>query len=245
MQQEEINCKWQIFFPFSVDDIWVCLNLTFLKPWWKQCIFLTEILNFFLSYVSLRLGVGLSQVWYDLVPVCLPPIVLTPDDSIGEGSPLPHQAIAEEVGGEQSLVKTDRSGHRETRPFLLGTSVQEPHPEECSPPSSPHPSLTPTFLLIRNTLCSCVYLGRWGLMCLGISLETVLPCPHPADAWPGLYISGAAYLKHRLLFLENYKCRGLGGEAWGPRTGVKGRNSGVWIWIWWLWNKSEGRREGE
>ena len=172
-------------------------------------------------------GVGLSQVWYDLVPVCLPPIVLTPDDSIGEGSPLPHQAIAEEVGGEQSLVKTDRSGHRETRPFLLGTSVQEPHPEECSPPSSPHPSLTPTFLLIRNTLCSGVYLGRWGLMCLGISLDTVLPCPHPADAWPGLYISGAAYLKHRLLFLENYKCRGLGGEAWGPRTGVKGRNSGV------------------
>lgn len=175
-------------------------------------------------------GVGLSQVRYDFVPVSLPPTILTPDDSIGEGSPPPHQVIAEEVGVEQSLVKTNRSHHMEIRPFLSRTLAQEPHPGECSyppPPTSPQPSPTPTFFLIRNTLCSCVYLGGWGLLCLGISLDTVLPCPHPADAWPGLYISGAAYLKHRLLFLENYKCRGLGGEAWGPRTGVKGRNSGV------------------
>ena len=38
------------FFPFSVDDTWCRLNLTFLKPWANQCVFLMEM--FFLSYAS-------------------------------------------------------------------------------------------------------------------------------------------------------------------------------------------------
>ena len=38
------------FFPFSVGDTWFPLNLTFLKPWANQCVFLTEM--FFLSYAN-------------------------------------------------------------------------------------------------------------------------------------------------------------------------------------------------
>ena len=38
------------FFPFSVDDTWFHLNLTFLKPWANQCVFLMEM--FFLSYAN-------------------------------------------------------------------------------------------------------------------------------------------------------------------------------------------------
>lgn len=54
-------------------------------------------------------------------------------------------------------------------------------------------------------------------------------CPSlspPLDAWPGLYIFQSCLLETQAFILENYKCRGLGGEAWGPRTGVKRRNSG-------------------
>ena len=68
---EEIGCKCQTFFisPLSSrrkqttsvrffslkilcchDNIWFHLNLTFLKPWASQCIFLMEL--FFLSYVN-------------------------------------------------------------------------------------------------------------------------------------------------------------------------------------------------
>ena len=62
-QQEEINCKWQTFFSFSIqsyrklllimcchDDTQFHLNLTFLKPSPKQCVFLMEM--FFLNYVN-------------------------------------------------------------------------------------------------------------------------------------------------------------------------------------------------
>ena len=38
------------FFPFSVGDTWFPLNLTFLKPWANQCVFLMEM--FFFSYAS-------------------------------------------------------------------------------------------------------------------------------------------------------------------------------------------------
>ena len=37
-------------FPFSVENTWFHLNLTFLKPWANQCVFLMGM--FFLNYVN-------------------------------------------------------------------------------------------------------------------------------------------------------------------------------------------------
>lgn len=142
-----------------------------------------------------------------------------PGLAMGERRPPPRPAVAEEVGEDMTFMMTDRGGPRETQTLSVRDLSSRAPPRRafslflC-------PSSTPAFFLIRNRLRSCVYLGGWRPLCLGIPLDTVLSCPHPADAWAGLYISGVAYLKHRLLFLEDYKCRGLGRKAWGPRAGV-------------------------
>ena len=88
--QEETNCKCQTFFSPSLykfkevsfkilcchDDTWFHLNLTFLKPWANQCIFLMEM--FVLSYVNvlctyLRLRTDLTNL-YVLLIHCPPDI---------------------------------------------------------------------------------------------------------------------------------------------------------------------------
>ena len=52
--QEETNHKCQIVFSLKIlcchDDTWFHLNLTFLKPWANQCVFLMEM--FFINYVN-------------------------------------------------------------------------------------------------------------------------------------------------------------------------------------------------
>ena len=64
--QEEINCKWQTF-PFSVDDTWFCINLTFLKLWTNQCVFLMEML--FLRYVNETIYLLWNLPFFKLVSV--------------------------------------------------------------------------------------------------------------------------------------------------------------------------------
>ena len=54
------------FSAFSVDNIWFCLNLTFLKPPANQCVFLMEI--FFLSYVDETMYLLWNLSFFKLVP---------------------------------------------------------------------------------------------------------------------------------------------------------------------------------
>ena len=79
--QEETNYKCQFFFPFSIqnqeevsfkilcflEDTWFHLNLTCLKPWANQRVFLMEM--FFLSYVNelcIYPRLCLSSSWFHL-----------------------------------------------------------------------------------------------------------------------------------------------------------------------------------
>ena len=69
LQMEEIGCKCQIFalkILYCHDDIWFHLNLTFLKPWANQCIFLKEM--FFLSYVNETMYLLWNWPFFKIVP---------------------------------------------------------------------------------------------------------------------------------------------------------------------------------
>ena len=56
-------------FPFSVDDTWFCINLTFLKLWANECIFLMEML--FLRYVNEAIYLLWNLSFFKFVPVLL------------------------------------------------------------------------------------------------------------------------------------------------------------------------------
>ena len=57
--------------PVFHGDIWSCLNLTFLKPWTNQCVFLMEM--FFLSYVNETMYLLWNMPFFKIHVNCLMP----------------------------------------------------------------------------------------------------------------------------------------------------------------------------
>lgn len=99
---------------------------------------------------------------------------------------------------------------------------------------APRPCLLGSILLLcllslqEQTGFLCLPEGVGGC-CVWVFLCTqVLPYPTGVEAWAGLYISGVADLNPKLLFLEDYTCRGWeerpGGLDRGWEKKVRGLN---------------------
>lgn len=98
---------------------------------------------------------------------------------MGRGSPPLLQAIAKEVGEEESLTTTGRGGYEETPDPLC----QGPPSRVLSPPVCIIPFPGPPFS--SGTDCVPVFTWGRGLLCLDISLYTGPSLP-PTRRMPGL-----------------------------------------------------------